>query len=181
MPVASPKQSVFNLAAVCPGPGSQTVTATADSWISQNDPTTNYGTSLDLEIRSTNAQNARTLVTFSFPALPAGCWVTDAALRMYAKSSANGRTLDAYQANAAWTEAGVTWDNQPGTTGTGASNLSGAGWQTWPVTAHVQAMYTGSNLGFLIRDANEDIPGARTQVYASREDANDPELVVTWG
>jgi hypothetical protein len=181
MSVASAKKSVYNLPAVCSGTGSQTVTPTADSWISQNAASTNYGTDVDLQITSKNAQNARSLVTFSFPALPAGCWVTDATLRLYAKSSSNGRTIDAYRINAAWTETGVTWGNQPGTTGTGASNLSGSGWQTWPVTAHVQTMYTESNLGFILIDASEDHPGGRTQVYASREDANDPELVVTWG
>jgi hypothetical protein len=42
-------------------------------------------------------------------------------------------------------------------------------------------MYAGSNLGFILIDASEDLPGGRTQVYASREDTNDPELVVTWG
>jgi hypothetical protein len=181
MAVASVRKSVYNLPAVCSGPGSATVTPSADSWVDQNAASTNYGSDVNLQITTRNGQNARTLITFTFPPIPAGCWVTDATLRLYAKSSANGRVIDAFQVAAAWTEAAVTWNNQPATTGTGASNLSGSGWQSWPVTAHVQAMYAGSNLGFILIDASEDLPGGRTQVYASREDTNDPELVVTWG
>ena len=52
----------------------------------------------------------------------------------------------------------------------------------WGVTSHVQAMYSGTNTGFLIRDATENGPGA-DQAFNSREKGadNPPQLVITFG
>ncbi len=53
-------------------------------------------------------------------------------------------------------EGGVTWNNQPSTTGTAVTTGSGSGYRSWNVTSQVQAIFsTGANHGFLIRDANE--------------------------
>ena len=92
---------------------------------------------------------------FTLPAIPAGCQVTQARLRMYASSYKTGRTLQALRASASWTEGGVNWSNQPATTGTAATVASGSGYREWTVTSHVQSMYSTTNHGFLIRDATE--------------------------
>jgi hypothetical protein len=54
------------------------------------------------------------------------------------------------------------------------------GWVQWDVTAHVQAMYAGSNHGFLVRDRTESQNPASLQVFVSREGpVNQPELLIT--
>jgi hypothetical protein len=43
-------------------------------------------------------------------------------------------------------------------------------------------MYSGSNDGFLLKDQTEGAGGAgQTQTYDSRENTNDPQLVITFG
>jgi hypothetical protein len=129
-----------------------------------------------------SGDNARALFRFDLPTIPTGCEVTGANLRLYAGSSTSSRTLQALRVNAAWTETGVTWSNQPATTGTAATTSSGSGWRQWNVLAHVQAMYDGPNHGFLIRDANEG-GGGREQQFNTKEKApdNPPQLVITFG
>jgi hypothetical protein len=167
--------------AVCSSPGTQTVTSTADSLVAEATPTTNYGTDpTNFGIRSLLGGNARSLIRFDLPSVPSNCSVTAATLRGYASSAATGRTLEAIRLAAAWTELGVNWTNQPGTTGAAATKSSIVGWVEWDVVSQVQAMYSGTNNGFLIRDAAENAVSAQDQSMHPRENTNDPQLVVTF-
>jgi hypothetical protein len=108
--------------------------------------------------------------------------VTGAKLRLYASSFKTGRTLQALQISAAWTEGGVTWNNKPATTGVPANTASGSGYLEWIVTSQVQNMYTAANYGFLVRDRTEGGSGIE-QVFHSREigTANPPRLIIMFG
>ena len=161
---------------------SATATADADSWVAQNTPTATNGASPSLAVRSKQSANQRALVHFALPAVPAGCTVTEAVLRLNATSAAKSRTLQAVALAAPWAEGTVTWGNQPSPTGTAATTASGTGWRQWTVTAQVKAMYAGANNGFLIRDASEGT-GNAAQSFGSRESggATAPQLVVMFG
>jgi len=167
----------------CSGPGSQTVQAVADAYIDQAGPSSNFGTSSDLFVQSKSGSgNRRTLVRFNLPTIPAGCSMTGATLRLFSTSAVTGRTIEAYRAAASWSEGTVTWSTGPGSTGSAATSPSGTGWRTWDVTSQVQAMYSpGPNDGFLVRDQTEDSAASPEQKYESRENTNDPELIVNWG
>ncbi len=173
-----------NSANGCAAPGSQTVVADADAWVEQENPATNKGTDTTLRVtsRSTN-RNARTLVSYALPAVPAGCTVTDAALRMRNSSPTAGRTMQVTRNAAAFAEGTVNWTNQPATTGPAATatTTAAAGWLQWSVTAQVQAMYSGGDHGFQVRDATENAAGNIQQQFESREGPvnNRPQLVVT--
>jgi hypothetical protein len=160
-----------------------TYSANADAWIDQGSPSSNKGTDSNLKVMSKSGANLRAVVRFALPTeIPEGCVVESATLRLYAGSSRNGRTLQALSVNAAWTENGVTWANQPTTTGTAATTTSGSGYRQWNVTAQVQGQFdSGNNFGFLIRDAVEGQD--HEQQFHSREKApdNPPQLVVTFG
>jgi large repetitive protein len=154
----------------------------ADSWVLQSSSTSNYGKDSILNVESKAGANARALVSFGLPAIPAGCQVADVKLRLYASSYKEGRTLQALALGAPWSESGVTWNNQPATTGTAATTTSGSGWREWNVTSQVQAMYnSGTNHGFLIRDSAEG-GGSILQGFHSRKKSTDqpPELVITF-
>ncbi len=174
-----------NTATDCVSPGSTTVIANADAWIDQSSAGTNRGTDSVLKITSkaTNL-NTRAVVGYALPALPAGCTLTGATLRMYDKSPSAGRTLQAIRNAAAFAEGTVNWTNQPATTGPAATATTpaSAGWMSWNVTSQVQGMYSGVNGGFQIRDATENGAGVEQQ-FDSREGAaaNRPQLIVTYG
>ena len=81
-----------------------TVTSVADSWVLQSDAAKNNGGDSVLKVDSKSGGNARALVRFDLPAIPAGCDVVTAKLRLYASSYKDGRTLQAIRLGATWTE-----------------------------------------------------------------------------
>jgi hypothetical protein len=162
--------------------GATTLTPSADSWVDQGSPATNKGADSVLKVMSKGpAHNVRALVRFANPTAPANCGVATATLRMNAASSSGTRTLQALRVTGTWTEGGVTWSNQPATTGPEATVASGLGQRDFNVTSQVRAMYAaGANQGFLIRDASENADAE--QQFASREaSVNRPQLIITWG
>jgi len=168
----------------CVAPGSVTLGANADSWVLQSSASSNYGTDSSIKVDSkSGGNNARVLVRFNLPAIPSGCSVTSAQLRMYAASYKTGRTLEAIRLGTAWTEANVRWNNQPAVAGTGATVASGSGYRQWTVTSQVGSMYADGNYGFLVRDTVENNSGGQEQQFNSREKGSDnpPRLVITFG
>jgi large repetitive protein len=166
----------------CTSPGTVTASANIDSWIDQASPTSNFGSDQILKLkRETGSKAMRALLRFTLPAVPAGCAVTGATLRVYAASAATGQTLQALRNSATWTENGVTWNNQPATAGTAATTTSVSGWNQWTVTSLVQAMYSGSNFGFKLRFATETSPVAEMQFHARNKGSEHPELRITFG
>lgn len=159
-----------------------TVNANADAWIDQNSSGNNYGSDSILKVQAKSSNNFRALVRFDMPAsIPPGCMVQSATLRLYAASWKNGRTLQALQVNASWSEGSVRWNNQPATTGTAATTSSGSGYRQWNVTSQVQAMYNaGTNHGFLIRDANEGGGGSEQQFHSREKGESMPQLVISF-
>ncbi|WP_165821285.1 right-handed parallel beta-helix repeat-containing protein [Nocardioides gansuensis] len=158
----------------------QTLTANADAWIDSGSTSSNKGSDSILKVMSKSGGNLRALVRFNLPAMPEGCSVKSATLRLNAKAAAGGRTLQAFQLGGSWTEGGVTWANQPATTGAAVTTSSGTGYREWSVAGMVQGMYTAGNHGFLVRDASENQDAE--QQFTSREDStNRPQLVLTFG
>jgi len=168
---------------VCGG-GTQTVNSDADAWVQQDKGTTNNGTGTTMDVKAdTNSKIRRSLVHFTLPSIPQYCSVTAAHLRLFASTGATGRTLGAYLAAASWTETGVTWNNQPATSGSAVTAASVATGSTvdWTVTSQVQTLYSGTNTGFIVKDQNETT-GTTTQSFSTREAAsNKPALVITFG
>lgn len=176
---SNPNNSFQAAASFCT-PGSVVLSANADSYIDQDNLTTNYGTGTDLYVGRTGVpKNRRALVRFSLPDLGA-CAMTSATLQMYAQLGKTGFTLETYRLDGAWTETGVTWGNQPPITGSAATAQSGPGWRSWNVTDHVAAMYAGTNHGLIVRDSVES-SGNEEQLFASRETALGPVLTVNYG
>jgi CSLREA domain-containing protein len=158
-----------------------TLGAAADSWLLESSATSNYGSDSVLKVDSKSGGNARALVRFSLPAIPAGCQVVDARLRLYAGSYKTGRTIDAYAVTTSWTESSVSWASQPAPVGPAAGSASGDGYREWNVTGQLASTYP-SNTGFLVRDRTEGGGGVE-QGYNSREKGTDnpPRLVITFG
>ncbi|MPZ69634.1 MAG: DNRLRE domain-containing protein [Actinobacteria bacterium] len=167
----------------CSAPAT-TLYSSGDATVSQQYPTYTFGTPSQTiaGVNSSSGANARFLVRFDLPTAPAGCTVGTATLNVYDRGpSSSSRTIDAYQANASWSDTSVTWNNQPATTGlsVSASSPASAGWMSWGVGSLVQAQYAGSNNGFLLKDSVENDANQFNQ-FDVQELANDPTLVITW-
>jgi hypothetical protein len=159
-----------------------TLGAAADSWVLQSSASQNYGTDSVLKLETKSGADARAYVRFALPAIPAGCQVTDAKLRLYASSYKDGRTLQAFRVAASWTESALNWTNQPATVGSAVTTPSGSGYREWSVAQMVRDQYApNANNGFTIRDAVAD--GNLPQDFHSREKGTDnpPRLVITFG
>jgi hypothetical protein len=166
--------STFTAAATfCNSPGSQTVTSSADAFTLQDKPDDNHGTENSIFVKRDSSGNIRRAwVKFPLPALPSGCMVTSAVLRLHVNIGPGTQTLAVYRAGAAWTETGITWNTEPPAAGMAVTaDSTGAGWVQWTVTNLVTALYSGSNFGFSVRDATSSarrpeehrIPGGRVQ------------------
>jgi hypothetical protein len=166
----------------CTAPGTQTLISSADTYVRQNQATTNFGGAATLHVRSqNNGRNRRTLVQFVLPAIPNRCTITAATLRLNTTSLSAGRTYQAYRLASAWAETTVTWNTQPATSGAPATATTAAGWVPWTVTSIVQTMYASGNYGLLVKDQTEDAYPQATNQYSSRTGANPPQLVITFG
>ena len=159
-----------------------TVTADADAAIREQQPTNNFGTATTLEVRSQNTgRNRRSLIHFTLPALPPGCTLVSASLRLFTVTLDAGDVYQAYAAGGGWSEDAVTWSTQPPFGGTPATATTAAGWVSWTVTAQVTGMYAGANNGFVVKDRTEGGTPPAMNAYSSREGATPPQLVITTG
>jgi hypothetical protein len=147
---------------------------------------TNYGTANPLYVQASSGGSnkaTRMLLQFSpLPSIPAGCAFKTATLTVYQSTTTSGLTYSVYNLAAAWVATSVTWNNQPGTTGSAVAVASSAGGSTaWTVTTLVAAQYAGANHGFIV----EDLAAAtESNSYASNESttlSQRPTLTITWG
>jgi large repetitive protein len=171
----------------CSLPGPQTVQASADAWLDEAAPNSNFGPDTVLKVTSKGPSNdTRAVLKFNLPTIPSDCSVVGATLRLNNQSPVSGRAIEVLRIDpndAAWTENGVDWTNQPATTGSAATATTpaSAGWMQWDVTSQVQAMYSSTNGGFKVMDQIEDGAGFEQQFGSREAGTNRPELVVTVG
>lgn len=185
-----------------------TTASVIDSRVQQANATTNYGTATTTTVQSGSAANDRAYVEFSLagcsPAIPATATVRLATLRLYVTvRSAVCRTLDVFAVTASWTEAGITWNNQPfGTTlnnpasasRTASFNVGNvAGCQNQAlgyaagatVTTDVQHFVAGSatDFGWMLRDDSESSATTYAETFAAKDLGTlgeAPQLVVSY-
>ena len=171
----------------CTTPGNTTVTVTADSFVDQGSATSaSGGTATYLVVTSQSGAARRMFVRVDpMPTIPSRCTVSTATLQIWADSQIAGRTLGAYRADpggAAWTEAGLTWNNQPSALGTAATVVmpNTDQYVSWTVTQLVKDIYSLGNNGFLVRDQDETGPGAWQQFNSRAVATNKPQLYIAW-
>ena len=97
-------------------------TSVIDAHVQQANLTTNFGASTTMTVATGVNLNRRIHIRFDLggcsPVIPATATIRLATLRLYASTlAATCRTMAIFRVNSSWTEAGVTWNNQPfGTT-----------------------------------------------------------------
>ena len=90
------------------------LTPTADSYVKNSTPTTNYGTALNMIANNANGVRV-SFLRFNLSGISKP--ITSAKLELTIAIAASGQDFSIYAlspAAAAWTEAGITWNNAPG-------------------------------------------------------------------
>jgi hypothetical protein len=143
----------------------------ADAYVNSANPGANYGASTN--IRTDGSPDTRSYLKFDVRGISGT--VTNAALRIYANSASSvGYHVNSVGDNS-WTESGVTYNNGPAVgTIVGASTPFNA--NTW-TTIDVTTLVTGDGLLSLALASTD----SRAVSYSSREGANPPVLVITFG
>lgn len=176
-----------------------TLIPTADSYVDEDNPTTNFDAGNLLDVRGNDSNFGtpiygiyRALVQFNVSSassgncvetgapLPATSTVWLASLQLYDFSPpVTSETQQLYRLSASWTEGTVTYNNQPtvpgGTPGSTFVETT-AGTQSWDVTTEVRSFWNGSltNYGWRIFSANETLGtgDGRSTSYCGKNGGN---------
>lgn len=170
------------------GPTTATLLVSGDSYVNSGSGNSNYGSSSSLTVDSGWLSTKRALVAFDFTPIPAGSYISASTLTMcFPNFSFNsGRTHDLSLVTSSWSEAGVTWNNQPSVSGTVTASITvpSSGCVSFPVTGDVISWFSGTaNNGWRINDHNEGTLFGSGNSYASSEysdSAKRPSLSVTY-
>ena len=163
----------------------RTAAADRDAWVLQSSASSNFGNDSVLKVDTKSGGNARALVRFALPAIPAGCTVKSATLRLYSGSYKEGRTLQALRLGATF-DRGLGQLEQPaGDDRHGRERpvaLERRLRRVERARPRSRPCTPATNTGFLIRDASEN-GGGLEQSFNSREKGadNPPQLVITFG
>ena len=172
-----------------------------DCYLHQEAPTTNYGQTTTVLVRSYPSGNCRPLLKFDFSALPDTATISAATLSLYASSVYNeGITYWAYElTQTGWIENEACWDHYEGTThwatgggdytttdGASATVPAVNNWMNWDVlnlVKHFQSTHS-EVAHFLLKDETEDAMDNKLNYFRSRTSGGDtalrPKLVIVY-
>jgi hypothetical protein len=142
---------------------------TADASVAESKPTTNFGASTVLKVRS---GAHRTFIKFTVTGLSRAA--RSAKLRIWVTNpSTSGGSV--YRVSNSWTQSGITWNNAPAINGAPRLALIGTTTTgTW-LEINVTTAITGNGTyTFRISGGNSN-----QAEYSSRETSRDPVLIVT--
>lgn len=129
-----------------------------DSWLSSNNPNTNYGTANLLSVgRSGLGDIERAVIQFDLSAIPLSATITSAILAISTSGSPTD-FADIYRITSAWNQLTVTWNLMP----TFADLINSIGPPyTVDITTAVQNWYDGTwvNYGMIMRIPDEGTAG----------------------
>jgi hypothetical protein len=155
------------------------VVASADTYVAQNFPTTNYGGATTMAAFGTPDITA--YLRFAVPTLPAGMVVSSAVLRIRTaslSSAGSASTQRVLTANDSWAEPTTVYGSRPAL-GAQVGSLPGPTlpntWYDVPLTAATIGGAAGANVSLAVVGAGSDSLWLQT-----RESASKPTLIVTF-
>lgn len=180
----------------------------ADTYAEEAAPTASFGKASTMTVASWLGADARVYVRLDLArclvAIPAGATVRTATLRLYVVALSSGcRTLDLFPSPSSWSEATLTWQNQPAGTAlnsppstkrtawlqmgsaAGCPNSVANTYVAWNVTGDVAAMVAGAagNNGWIIRDDSEGSLFPYGESFVTQDAAiptQAPQLVISY-
>jgi hypothetical protein len=148
-----------------------TFKAEADAQVQEEDPTTNAGTSSDLEVIRASGRSIESYIRFTVRGVDGV--IQSARLRVYSttETTENGPAL--YTTDNSWKEPEITWENRPARGGSESGNQDLVRRYSW-VEYDVTELVTGDGTySFVLAGDSEE-----ALRFSSRESSNGPELVI---
>lgn len=173
-PTKTPTPTPTNTPTPTPTPIMVSYGAAGDSYVKSDDTAANFGTDTSMIVDGNISKLRRALVQFDVSTIPAGSTVSDGTLTLCLEPGNNspGHVHELRMVTSSWSEAGVTWTNQPSVSATVTDSLTvPASDQCFSldVTADVQAWVDGTtNYGWRQGNQNETGGGAKVD-YWTRE------------
>src|SRR5205807_693104 len=150
--------------------------ALADNYVDLTSPNTNEsGNALIVDHKSTTDEK-RAFLRFDLSGISGT--INSAKLRTTISTEGNQattRTDDVYRVTATWTDASITWNNQPGVAGSATNSQTVTGpapsLMRWTVTSDVAAFVAGTftNFGWRVSDPTASNSGNTAVTYGSTE------------
>jgi Calx-beta domain/Glycosyl hydrolase family 99/Calcineurin-like phosphoesterase len=160
----------------------QTFTPVADAYVREDAPSSNFGSGTTLHVDSSPTR--RSYLRFDLSSLPAGSTITGGTLRLYVSydcsASSPGWEVSTLADNS-WQESAITYANAPTSLSGPLANPGG-----WTACGWTQAQLPPGSLptiGLNTDGLNSYVvttPSSSHKEVHSRENANSPELVVTY-
>ena len=166
---------IFTPTATSGSGNSLTFTTVADARVVQTSPTTNYGTSTNIQADGDAGAAQTSFIRFNVSGVSGT--IQNVKLRVYCTTNGSVNGPASYLADSNWVESGtggVTWDTQPALLSGASDNkaaIAADAWVEYDVTALVAA--NGTYTFALVADGNDGV------TFSSREGTNAPQLVVT--
>lgn len=145
----------------------------ADAYVDSKRQNKNHGRETSLRVRSSSPAETTYL---KFTVTGAAGPVTSARLRLYVTDpSASGGAVHSVSSTS-WSETGITWSNAPALGATALAAVGRTSASTWVEIDLGGAIPGDGTYSFAVKGTSTD-----TAVYASREAANRPQLLLTIG
>jgi len=161
---------------------------TADTYVSSQSPSTNYGAEDQMYVTTCTANNRRAFLKFNLPTLPEDATITLAKLRLMNGGRQNllsGVTdVEARRvADDSWTESGITWSNQPDYGDVEDTKEPKIGFVEWDITSFVLDEYAGDKVVSICLkckvESYDDAP-RESRWHTKEYDGYDPELNIQY-
>jgi hypothetical protein len=171
---------------VSSGGGTFTLAPTADAYVRDGtNANTNFGTDATLQTKNTTSagNNRRSYLKFDITSVSGT--IVSAKLRLYGNHTTAGSTSDSAFAvsSNSWTEAGITWNNQPARgakQGSTVTVTTTAKYYEWDVTAFVKTQRSAAINIVSLAVTKDDVSDNSPDTFNSRQaTSNRPQLVVT--
>ncbi|MPW26723.1 DNRLRE domain-containing protein [Alkalibaculum sp. M08DMB] len=156
---------------------------THDTYVQSGYASSNYHTSDHLRTGwDSSTGKIRSYIKFNLPDI-AGGLITDAKVKFYEfTGNTTSAYVDLYRAASSWSPSSITWNNQPGTTGSSYDRdvVDRSGYHEWVIPDLVSQWYSGAvaNNGFVLRDSTENL--RYRKFYSSDSGSNKPVLTITY-
>jgi PKD repeat protein len=171
---SSPVSKTVSVSPAPPPPSSITVNPIADSYVSSESPTKNYGSATSLKTKLSDNKEYRTYLSFAVTGLQ-GKSVSAAQLRLFVTDNGGGGGVHTVANN--WTETGtgsITWNNAPALSQGSVAPVGVGVAGTW-LTVDLTGVVTGEGTYRLALKTDR----SNTVYYDSREGGQPPQLVLT--
>jgi hypothetical protein len=173
IPTSSPTNTPVSTATINSG-STLIFTTVADARVAEASPTTNYGTSTNLQADGDAGIAQNSYIRFNATGISGS--IQNAKLRVFCTTNGTNNGPAVYLADSSWIESGtggITWNTRPALLSGAVDNSGAFGTSTW-VEYNVTTLVTGNGTYTfaLIADSNDGV------TFSSREGTTPPQLVI---